>query len=141
MTLLSHTSKRLVGLYQSTARDVHRIIRLSSIVPTNHGTSRSKAFLSTEAFADLRKQGIMDERDLLQFSTLHELQRNASLAFGDHPLFGTYQKKEGQDASFEFMTYKEFGTAVDNCRTVLKDLGKLNCSNTTRCIFELIWFH
>jgi long-chain acyl-CoA synthetase len=65
----------------------------------------------------------MDERDLLQFSTLHELQRNASLAFGDNPLFGTYQKKEGQDASFEFMTYKEFGTAVDNCRTVLKDLG------------------
>jgi hypothetical protein len=119
MTLLSHTSKRFTSRYQSIARN----IRISSIAPTNHGTS-SKAFLSTEAFADLRKQGIMDERNLLQFKTLHELQRNASLAFGDHPLFGTYQKKEGHDASFEFMTYKEFGTAVDHCRTVLKDLGK-----------------
>lgn len=124
MTFLSQTSKRLTSRYQSTARDVYRNFRISHIAEQINGKF-SKASLSTEAFADLRKQGIMDERNLLQFSTLHELQRNASLAFGNNPLFGTYQKKEGHDASFEFMTYKEFGTAVDNCRTLLKDLGKL----------------
>ena len=62
----------------------------------------------------------MDSHDLLQFNTLHELQKNSSEAFGTNPLFGTHNGKE-EGGEFEWMTYEEWGRKVDACRTVLKD--------------------
>lgn len=62
----------------------------------------------------------MDSHDLLQFNTLHELQKNSSEAFGTNSLFGTHNGKE-EGGEFEWMTYEEWGRKVDACRTVLKD--------------------
>lgn len=62
----------------------------------------------------------MDSNDLLQFNTLHELQKNSSEAFGSNPLFGTHNGKE-EGGEFEWTTYEEWGRKVDACRTVLKD--------------------
>lgn len=121
MSLLARTKSNLTTRYQTIAR---RLLRPSNGSLSNLGSSSPRANISTDALSNLRQEGIIDENNLLQFSTLHELQINASLAFSDNPLFGTYKKKEGREASFEFMTYKEFGGAVDKCRTVLKDLGK-----------------
>ena len=53
--------------------------------------------------ANLRDDGIYDERNLLNFQTLHELQLHASIAFAENKLFGTYVKKEGTDETFEWM--------------------------------------
>jgi hypothetical protein len=62
----------------------------------------------------------MDSHDLLQFNTLHELQKNSSVAFGTNPLFGTHNCRE-EGGEFEWMTYEEWGRKVDACRAVLKD--------------------
>jgi hypothetical protein len=79
--------------------------------------------------SSLQERGIFDERNLLKFDTIHELQSNASIAFADNPLFGKYVKPEGQDAKFEYMTYRDFGRKVDTCRALLKDLGMSNCKH------------
>ena len=90
-------------------------------------TRASTPFTSTKSFStasieSLQKQGILDDRELLQFNTLHELQKNACIAFSDNEIFGTFvENKEKGD--FEWMTYKEFGDKVDQCRCVLRDLG------------------
>ena len=83
-----------------------------------HGRAFSK-----ESAAANRQTEILDERGLLQFDTLHELQTNASIAFRDNPLFGTYTERDGQDPGYEWMSYKEFGEKVASCRAVLKNLG------------------
>lgn len=87
---------------------------------------RSRASISHAYWteANLRDDGIFDGRDLLNFQTLHELQVNASIAFAENKLFGTYAKKEGSDETFEWMTFREYGDKVNQCRSVLKDLGK-----------------
>jgi len=86
---------------------------------------RSRASISHAYWteANLRDDGIFDGRDLLNFQTLHELQVNASIAFAENKLFGTYAKKEGSDETFEWMTFREYGDKVNQCRSVLKDLG------------------
>ena len=82
----------------------------------------SKKYFSTDT-ASLQERGIFNQDNLLQFKTLHELQTNAAVAFADNPLFGTYVKEEGKDATFDWMSYAEFNEKVNTCRTVLKDLG------------------
>ncbi len=71
----------------------------------------------------LREQGIFDDRNLLRFDTLYELQKHSSIAFESNPIFGTYTD-EGGNPRFEYMDYTEFGKKVDQCRSVLKDLGE-----------------
>lgn len=78
----------------------------------------------------------MDSNGLLEFSTLHEMNHRASIAFRDNPLFGTYRpppveaenvvvkdREEAKKGEFEWMTYGEYGEMVDRCRTVLRDIG------------------
>lgn len=86
-------------------------------VPSNNHAVR-KCFLSFSSQPDL-----YDESNLLKFNTLHELQSNASIAFADNPLFGTYTEKEEKEPYFDYMTYSEFGAKVDTCRALLHDLG------------------
>jgi len=74
------------------------------------------------------KHKFLDEKNLLTFNTIHELQAHASAVFADNPLFGTYTEHEkdgGGDgkAEFEWMSYKEYDEKVTLCRSVLKDLG------------------
>lgn len=79
---------------------------------------------------------ILDDQNLLQFDTLHELQHHACVAFADNPLFGTYvesrineninsneKNSSSSSPSFSYLTYREFGEKVKHCRAVLKDLG------------------
>jgi len=73
--------------------------------------------------ANLQDNDVFNERNLLKFETLHELQVNASIAFAENKLFGTYVKKEGSDATFEWINYKDYDELVNQCRSVLKNLG------------------
>jgi len=57
---------------------------------------------------------------MLQYDTIHELQRNACEAYRDNELFGTFNKESGE---FEWMTYGEFDTKVAQCRAMLIDMG------------------
>ena len=91
----------------------------------NDGSSTTALQHRYLSSSSLQERGLMDDNNLLQFATLHELQRNASEAFASNPLFGTYEAAdvENEDAGGEFkwMTYEEWGKKVDACRTVLKN--------------------
>ena len=88
----------------------------------------------------------MDNRGLLHFTTLHEMNSNAVIAFKDNELFGTYKAaavdehadiktgtKVEEKGQFEWMTYGEYGELVNRCRTVLKDTGKCLPSKKKPC--------
>jgi len=68
---------------------------------------------------ELRQKGIFDAKDVLVFDTLHEMRVNATQAFHNNPLFGTFK-----DGKYDWMSFGEWGKTVDICRNVLKDLGK-----------------
>ena len=102
----------------------------------------------------------MNEYGLLKFDTLHEMNRNAVLAFAPNDLFGTYsnngddntessssstsEKKSG--GGFEWITYEGWGRKVDVCREVLRDLGesikgnKTKTHNNNKLKLKLIYF-
>jgi len=89
--------------------------------PTIHGSVKActgRSF-STSRDKDLQDRGIFDSRNTLLFETLHDIRVNGTVAFHDNPIFGTFQ-----EGKFHWMTYGEWGNKVDNCRTVLKNLGK-----------------
>ena len=104
-----------------------------------------KKTFSTTSYSNLTQNDILDEHNLLKFDTLHDLQVNASLAFSDNPLFGTFTETKGRDPSYEWMKYGEFGDKVTACRAVLKDLGMifrimmLSMTVSTSCI--VLIFH
>ncbi len=109
-----------------------------------HITNKSMPFSSLGEklhLHDLQDRGYFDNRNLLMFDTIHELQERSCFAFADNPLFGTYSKDVGDGKEgFEWMSYKEFGEKVKLCRSVLKDLGKLSmlmCQPTLRTTFKM----
>jgi len=111
-------SRQYLGIYGQT-QHLHTYANTS----TTKGSQDKTRACAYWTEANLRDDGIFDERDLLNFKTLHELQVNASTAFAENKLFGTYAEKEGADGKFEWMTYEEYGEKVNQCRSVLKDLG------------------
>lgn len=66
------------------------------------------------------EMGFVDERALVRFDTLHEMQSRSCQVFAKKNLFGTYS---AESKKFEWMTFEEFGKKVDTCRAALKDLG------------------
>lgn len=72
---------------------------------------------------------LYDENNHLRFGTLHELQRNACMAYSGNEIFGTFVPSSNQhdqseeEGSYEWITYQNFGEKVANCRAVLRDLG------------------
>lgn len=83
--------------------------------------SNSVHFFGTKPLFDnkeLREKGIFDANDVLIFETLHEMRVNATQAFHNNPLFGTFKEDK-----FNWMSFGEWGKTVDVCRNVLKDLG------------------
>jgi len=58
------------------------------------------------------------ESGLLQFSTLHELSSRAAEQWPTKPLFGTHAP-----LGFDWMTYADFYSKVNNTRAVLADMG------------------
>ena len=89
------------------------------------------------ASSTITKEDVLDSQGLLQFTTLHEMNHYASIAFKDNPLFGTYKEPKMEEnvvedqvkvkGEFEWMTYGEYGEKVARCRTVLKDIGEFAC--------------
>lgn len=109
-----------------------RSIQISSWRPLGLNSASNavqSSFLSTEASTDsskeeLRRRGVLDENDLLDFKTLHELQKHSTEVFGSNHLFGTYATNSTNDGgSFRWMTYNDWGRTVDRCRAMLSDLG------------------
>jgi len=84
--------------------------------------SNTVHFLGTKPLfsnKELREKGIFDARDVLVFETLHEMRVNATQAFHNNPLFGTFKEDK-----YHWMSFGEWGKTVDVCRNALKDLGK-----------------
>ena len=120
------TRKKLHNFWKANPK------RFLSVFPWNRGLNEkhrsgfaiTKERLSTKSHhADLQQRNILNENNLLNFDTLHDLHVNASVAFSNNPLFGTYTEREGQEPGYEWMKYAEFGDKVTACRSVLKDLG------------------
>ena len=100
--------------------------RLASRVRPAAPFGRSSArFLTGASAADVQawqERGVIDDRQLVNFETLHEMQVNSCEVYARNELFGTYMEASN---SFEWMTYAEYAEKVDKCRAVLKDLGEL----------------
>ena len=62
-----------------------------------------------------QEQLVLDDREL------HEMQVNACDVYSTNKLFGTYAEAS---KTFEWMTFQDFAHNVDQCRSVLKDLGE-----------------
>lgn len=83
--------------------------------------ARALTGASATDIAAWKERGVIDDRELVQFQTLHEMQVNSCEVYARNELFGTYVEPT---KSFEWMTFAEFADNVDKCRAVLKDLGK-----------------
>jgi hypothetical protein len=82
------------------------------------GATRS---ISVEREQEFKEIGYLDDQALTVFDTLYEMQVRSCQIYAENDLFGTYNEAE---SNFKFITYEEFGTKVDKCRAVLKDLGE-----------------
>jgi len=137
MTSLMASSSLAASRFARVAAASARRGQGKNFIPA--GTSNDRFFFSSTSTTlssekNLTRDDVLDSDGLLQFTTLHEMNHLASIAFKDNPLFGTYKAplveenvvKDQKDAqgSFEWMTYGEYGEMVNKCRTVLKDLGE-----------------
>jgi len=92
---------------------------------TRSATSlRWKTAASTRAFSShvqrLQADGVLDDRGLVNFDTLHELHVNSCKTYAHSHLFGTFSK---ETKVFEWETYSRFAEQVTRTRAVLRDLG------------------
>eukprot|EP00536_Pseudo-nitzschia_multiseries_P018334 jgi/Psemu1/264815/estExt_Genewise1Plus.C_23960001 len=56
----------------------------------------------------------------IQFKTLYELQKTACDVYSINPIYGTYNETT---CKFEYLNYEDFGSKVNECCLLLKDLG------------------
>eukprot|EP01083_Nonionella_stella_P183548 663680_1 len=71
----------------SRGRQHVRIVPQTTTAFSTHASQDLQSASHTRA--SLQNAGVLDEQNLLQFNTLHELQENACLAFADNPIYGT----------------------------------------------------
>lgn len=137
MTLLV-ASSRAASRFSRVAAAASSKKNFSS--PASAGASPIGRFFSSSAEDTtlppftLTRDDVVDSDGLLQFTTLHEMNLFASIAFKDNPLFGTFKApvveenvvkdQKDEKGSFEWMTYGEYGELTSRCRSVLKDLGE-----------------
>jgi len=57
----------------------------------------------------------------MDYDTLVDMHLITRQSFGNRPLFGT--RRGGKDSPFEWLTYKDFGKQVDQCRAALAGMG------------------
>lgn len=110
-------SQRLISRLASSRQAVQHHARRALL------NTRGRAFssLSPQDVEAWKARGILDERELTVFETLHEMQVNSCEVYSKNKLFGTYAEAS---KSFEWMTFQEFADKVNQCRSVLKDLGR-----------------
>mmetsp|Transcript_21098 Transcript_21098/g.58693 ORF Transcript_21098/g.58693 Transcript_21098/m.58693 type:complete len:691 (+) Transcript_21098:50-2122(+) len=83
-------------------------------------SSISRRFMTTDQEEQFKERGFLDAEGMTAFNTLHELQAHSSIVFAKNELFGTYDE---QSDTFKYMTYDEYNQKVNQCRSLLKDLG------------------
>lgn len=88
--------------------------------PTARLTTRTLVNATAADIAAWTERGVIDDRQLVQFQTLHEMQVNSCEVYARNELFGTYVEA---DKKFQWMTFAQFAHNVDQVRAVLKDLG------------------
>ena len=78
----------------------------TAVFPQQHLTSRRMMMMSTLTDMEQQyfKEGIMDERGLVQFDTLHNMQVRSCRVYADKDLFATYSTTT---QNFEWMTFAE----------------------------------
>ena len=121
-------------LWRAASRQAARASRLATGA-NNSGRVLPSSKEAIRCQSTLTREDVVDSDGLLQFKTLHEMNRNATIAFRDNELFGTHRAAPQEEnfvkdqrekpGKFEWMTYGEYGELADRCRTVLKDLGEL----------------
>ena len=95
----------------------------SSVADFLDDKQRHRRFYTTPAEEEkFRQEGFLDEKGLTIFNTLHEMIHGSCRVYAHNELFGTYSPTTEK---FEYMTYEEFGNKVNQCRSMLKNLGKL----------------
>jgi long-chain acyl-CoA synthetase len=101
---------------------LRRAIRNQKIrIPSRSASAApQERLLSTADVERFQKEGLLDEKGLTVFDTLHEMQLSSCQVYSQNELFGTFSPKSEK---FEWMTYEEYGKKVDQCRSMLKDLG------------------
>ena len=104
-------------LQQSFKRSL--LLRPASTI--SRSFSSSTEVILSEQEKIFQAEGLLDEQGFTIFDTLHIMQVRSCRVYAEKELFGTYSPESKQ---FEWMTFKEYETAVDQCRAVLKDLGK-----------------
>lgn len=114
MRSASHTYRSGRGI---TARPSEKSTRSSLVIVAGD----HRRFYTTPAEEEeFRKKGLLDENGLTVFDTLHEMIHGSCRVYSQNDVFGTYNP---QSAKFEYMSYQEFGNKVDQCRSMLKNIG------------------
>ena len=72
-----------------------------SFSSTVDGAASDSATDGGDRTASLHERGVLDSNDLLQFTTLYELQKHSTEVFGPNRLFGTYVAKDGVEERAE----------------------------------------
>ena len=86
----------------------------------NHRPDCSRFYSTPVEEEHFRKEGLLDENGLTIFDTLHEMIHGSCRVYAQNELFGTFNPSTEK---FEYMTYDEFGAKVNQCRSMLKNLG------------------
>lgn len=99
-------SKYLSLVPEQRLRIVIGSLNHTSAITQQHLTSKGIMMMSTLTDAEQQfvKEGIMDERGLVQFDTLHNMQVRSCRAYADKDLFSTYSVST---QNFEWMTFAE----------------------------------
>mmetsp|Transcript_14094 Transcript_14094/g.32634 ORF Transcript_14094/g.32634 Transcript_14094/m.32634 type:complete len:533 (-) Transcript_14094:1075-2673(-) len=110
---------RASSRFAKASWNAHKISHFSS----SSSTSSSSAPVGNR-LTELQRQGVLDEKGFVNYSTLHELQVHSCKAFPNNELFGTFRaNKSGEGGNFEWLTYADFDQLVSKTRSLLEDLG------------------
>ena len=86
----------------SSSQRQRRAVQVAALRGLSSSAAESSSPLSeTEQW---RREGIVDERGLVNFDTLHNMQVRSCRVFAEKRLFATYSEESQQ---FEWMTFRE----------------------------------
>ena len=114
--------RSLVGSLNQTAPMPHRHMKTMMMSTL---TDAEQAFV---------KEGILDERGLVQFDTLHNMQVRSCRVYADKDLFATYS---ATTQNFEWMTFAECKFICDGGEFVDSSTKSLTCFVRCRPLLPL----
>ena len=124
--------RSLVGSLNQTAPMPHRHMKTMMMMSTL--TDAEQAFV---------KEGILDERGLVQFDTLHNMQVRSCRVYADKDLFATYS---ATTQNFEWMTFAECKFICDGGEFVVRppnlshvSFDAVRCCHYTHTVKRYRW--